>query len=74
MEIRIGLANTPRELSFESDESADAVKSAVTGALEAGTSHLSFTDSKGNSFVVPTAAITFVEVGTDHSRRVGFVA
>lgn len=74
MEIRIGLANTARELSFESDESAEAVKSAVTGALESGTSHLSFTDAKGNSYVVPTAGITFVEVGTDQSRRVGFVA
>ncbi|RZI78820.1 MAG: DUF3107 domain-containing protein [Microbacterium sp.] len=74
MEIRIGLANTPRELNFESDESADAVKKLVTDALDAGTSHLSFTDARGNSYVVPTAAITFVEVGTDQSRRVGFVA
>jgi len=74
VEIRIGLANSPRELSFESEEAADAVKKAVTDALESGTGHLSFTDAKGNSYVVPTAAITFVEVGTDHSRRVGFVA
>lgn len=74
MEIRIGLANTARELNFESDESADAVKKTVTDALAAGTGHLSFTDSKGNAYVVPTAAITFVEVGTDQSRRVGFVA
>jgi len=74
VEIRIGLANSPRELSFESEEAADAVKKAVTDALESGTGHLSFTDAKGNSYVVPTASITFVEVGTDHSRRVGFVA
>jgi len=74
VEIRIGLANTPRELSFESEESAEAVKKTVTDALESGTSHLSFVDSKGNSYVVPTAGITFVEVGTDQSRRVGFVA
>lgn len=74
MEIRIGIANTARELSFESDESAEAVKSAVTGALESGATHLTFTDAKGSSYVVPTAGIAFVEVGTDHSRRVGFVA
>ncbi len=74
MEIRIGLANTARELSFESDETAEAVKKTVTDALESGTGHLSFTDAKGNSYVVPTTAITFVEVGTDQSRRVGFVA
>jgi len=74
VEIRIGLANSPRELSFESEEAADAVKKAVTDALESGTGYLSFTAAKGNSYVVPTASITFVEVGTDHSRRVGFVA
>ncbi|KZE91259.1 DUF3107 domain-containing protein [Microbacterium sp. TNHR37B] len=74
MEIRIGLANTARELSFESDETAEAVKKTVTDAIESGTGHLSFTDAKGNSYVVPTTAITFVEVGTDQSRRVGFVA
>jgi hypothetical protein len=74
VEIRIGIANTPRELSFESDESADAVRKTVTDALESGASHLSFTDTKGNSYVVPTAGVTFVEVGTDQSRRVGFVA
>lgn len=74
MEIRIGLANTPRELTFESDQSAEAVKTAVTEALESATGHLIFTDSKGNSYIVPTAGITFVEVGTDQSRRVGFVA
>jgi len=74
VEIRIGLAHTARELSFESDESTDAVKKYVSDALASGTNHLSFTDAKGNSYIVPASAITFVEIGTDHSRRVGFVA
>lgn len=74
MEIRIGIVNTARELNFESDQSADAVTKTVSEALEAGTAAVSFTDVKGNSYIVPTAGIAFIEVGTEESRRVGFVA
>ncbi|MFT4052247.1 MAG: DUF3107 domain-containing protein [Microbacterium sp.] len=74
MEIRIGIANTPRELSFESDRSAAALAESVSAALETGQVAVTFTDVKGNTYIVPTAGITFVEVGTEESRRVGFVA
>ncbi|MFJ6652054.1 DUF3107 domain-containing protein [Microbacterium sp. NPDC091313] len=74
MDIRIGIANTGRELSFESAESADTVKKAVAEALDASASHVTFTDSKGNSYIVPTAGLAFIEIGTEESRRVGFVA
>lgn len=74
MEIRIGIANTGRELSFETSETATAVKKSVASALDSGASHVSFTDVKGNSYIVPTAGLAFVEVGTEESRRVGFVA
>lgn len=74
MEIRIGIANTPRELSFESDQTADAVRTSVAAALDSAASHVMFTDTKGNSYLVPTAALAFVELGTEESRRVGFVA
>ena len=74
MEIRIGITNTARELNFESAQSADAVAQAVTTALESGQSAVSFVDVKGNTYIVPTAGIAFIEVGTEESRRVGFVA
>lgn len=74
MEIRIGIANTARELNFESAESADAVAKSVSSALEAGDAAVTFTDVKGNSYIVPTAGIAFVEVAKEESRRVGFVA
>ncbi len=53
MEIRIGITNTGRELNFETNESSDAVKSAVAAALDNSASHVSFTDVKGNSYLVP---------------------
>lgn len=74
MEIRIGIINTGRELSFETATSADDVRSQVTGALEQSTAHVSFTDVKGNSYIVPTATLAYIELGTEESRRVGFVA
>ncbi len=74
VEIRIGIANTGRELSFETDEAAAAVKKSIAGALDSGASHITLADSKGNSYIVPTAGLAYVEIGTEESRRVGFVA
>ena len=74
MEIRIGIANTGRELNFESAETAESVRTSVTSALDAGAASVTFTDVKGNAYVVPTAGIAFVEIGTEESRRIGFVA
>ncbi|MEV8266158.1 DUF3107 domain-containing protein [Microbacterium sp. NPDC076911] len=74
MEIRIGIANTGRELSFETNETAADVRKSVASALDAGATHVSFTDVKGNSYIVPSAGLAFVEIGTEESRRVGFVA
>lgn len=74
MEIRIGIINTGRELNFETSTSADDVRAQVTAALEQNVAHVNFTDVKGNSYIVPTANLAFVELGTEESRRVGFVA
>lgn len=74
MEIRIGIINTGRELSFDTSSSADEVRAQVTSALEQNASHISLTDAKGSSYIVPTANLAYVELGTEESRRVGFFA
>ncbi|PPG58638.1 DUF3107 domain-containing protein [Rathayibacter sp. AY2B7] len=74
MEIRIGMVNTPRELNFESSMSVTEVEKTVTTPLEAGTAVLPLRDEKGKIYIVSTANIAFVEVGSEESRRVGFVA
>ena len=74
MEIRIGIVNTGRELNFETDDSAETVKKSVAVALDSGATHVTFGDSKGNAYIVPTASLAFVELGTEDVRRVGFVA
>jgi hypothetical protein len=74
VEIRIGIANTGRELSFETNESADDVKKSVASALDSAATHLTFTDDRGSSYIVPTAGLAYIEIGTEEARRVGFVA
>ena len=74
MEIRIGIINTGRELNFETATSAADIRAQVASALEQNTAHVSFTDVKGNSYIVPTANLAYIELGTEESRRVGFVA
>ncbi|MFJ2368663.1 DUF3107 domain-containing protein [Microbacterium sp. NPDC087665] len=74
MEIRIGIIHTGRELSFETATPSDEVRAQIAAALEQSTAHVSFTDVKGNSYIVPTANLAYIELGTEESRRVGFVA
>lgn len=73
MDIRIGIFNTQRELNFESRQSASEVESEVAAALESGTKILKLRDSKGSSYLIPVEAVAYVEVGTEESRRIGFV-
>ncbi len=73
VDIRIGIANSPRELNFESDQTAAAVEKLVTTALGSDSKVLSLTDDKGKIYIVPTAALAYVEIGSEESRRIGFV-
>jgi len=74
VEIRIGIINTGRELNFDTSSTADEVRAQVGAALEQNASHLTFSDVKGSSYIVPTANLAYIELGTEESRRVGFVA
>lgn len=74
MDIRIGINNSGRELNFESNDTAHSIKEEVSKAFESGAAQLSLVDAKGNTYVIPTSSIAYVEIGTEESRRVGFVA
>jgi hypothetical protein len=74
VDIRIGIANSPREISFESAQTAAEVKDLVTQALESESKVITLTDEKGRLFVVPTSSLNYVEIGAEESRRIGFVA
>jgi hypothetical protein len=72
VEVKVGIADTARELVLNSDQSPDEIESLVAAALKASAGTLSLVDDKGRRFVVPSARIAYVEIGTADSRRVGF--
>jgi hypothetical protein len=74
VDIKIGIINSPREIGFETAQSADEIEAAVSEALTAQATHLSLKDDKGRRFIVPVSALAYVEVGAEESRRVGFFA
>ena len=74
MDIRIGIANSPREINFETAQTAGEVEKTVIAALDAKSTCISLTDDKGKVYLVPTASLAYIEIGSDVSRRVGFVS
>lgn len=72
MEIKIGVAESPKELVVSSDLSADEVESLVSEAMKNPQGLLTLVDQKGARFVVPTARVAYVEIGPADTRRVGF--
>ncbi|MCS4275554.1 MULTISPECIES: DUF3107 domain-containing protein [Mycetocola] len=73
MDIRIGIINSPRELGFESSQSAADVEKIVGDAISSGTPHFTLTDDKGKRYIVATGSVAYVEIGSEETRRIGFV-
>lgn len=74
MDIRIGIANSPREISFESSQTSVEVEKIVANALDTEAKFVKLTDNKGKLYIVATESLSYIEVGSEESRRVGFVA
>lgn len=71
MEVRIGITQSAREISFETEATADEVRALV----EAETTGLvALTDNRGRQFLVNREAISYVELGSEMARKVGFVS
>lgn len=68
MEIKIGIQQSARELSIESDLDAAAVAQLVRDAGDV----LELTDTKGRLLIVKVDKIAYVEVGTATAGAVGF--
>jgi hypothetical protein len=74
VDIRIGITNSPREISFESSQSASEIEKVVATALESSAKFFKLSDNKGSVYLVPLDAFAYIEIGSEASRRVGFVA
>jgi hypothetical protein len=73
MDIRIGIANSPRELAFESRQTPAEIEQLIASALSDGGTHVSISDDKGKLYIVPVASLSYVEIGSEELRRIGFV-
>ncbi len=73
IEVKIGVQYSPRELTVEVTQAPEEVAAAVEQAVAGGTV-LALTDAKGRQVIVPTASLSYVEIGPPQVRRVGFGA
>ncbi len=74
MDIRIGIINSPREINFETNQPASEIEEVVSTALDSDAGFFKLADQKGNVYIVPVASFGYLEIGSEASRRVGFVA
>lgn len=72
MEVKIGVADSPRELVVSSGDSPEQVEAMVTEALRDSEGLLTLVDEKGRRYVVPSARVAYVEIAPAEGRRVGF--
>jgi hypothetical protein len=72
VEVKIGIADSPRELVFSSSQTPSEVEKLVSDALEKGSELLSLSDERGRKYLVQTSKIAYVEIGVADVRRVGF--
>lgn len=72
MEIKIGVRSIGRELTVETDESAEQIERSLRDALSAEGGLLVIAATKGRRVLVPAAQIGYVDLGQEHARPVGF--
>ena len=72
MEVKIGVADSPRELVVSSGQSPEEVSELVDAALSGTSSLLSLEDDKGRRYLIPAVRIAYVEIAPSEVRRVGF--
>lgn len=72
MEVRIGVQNVAREISFETRLTSDELVAAVKAA--AGDELLELKDDKGGRIIVPTQSLGYVMTGSEKKSGVGFGA
>jgi Protein of unknown function (DUF3107) len=72
VEVKIGVAESSRELIVSSGQTPDEVEALVTEALKNSQSLLTLVDEKGRRYVIPSARVAYVEIAAADVRRVGF--
>jgi hypothetical protein len=73
VEIRIGVANSARELSFETDKPVAEIEKLITEQVAKGDDGVvRLEDQRGHVFIVPVSQLAYVELANERARKVGF--
>jgi hypothetical protein len=72
VEVKIGVADSPRELSVSTSDSPDQVEALVMDAMRDTQGLLTLVDDKGRRYMIPSSRVAYVEIGPGDTRRVGF--
>lgn len=73
MDIKIGLADTPRELAIKLPEGQEDIFATVEQAIANGQATFKLEDAKGHSYLIRTDRVVYVEQGSTTARSVGFM-
>ena len=67
MDVRIGVSNTPKEITLEMPEGTDhdAVQAEIEAALTGESAMLWLADAKGRRVGVPTDKVAYVDLGSE---------
>ena len=76
MIIRVGVGDIAKELEIElpPDAKVDEIKASIESALNGDLPVLWITDKDGRQVGVPASRITFVDIGTEVTPKIGFGA
>jgi hypothetical protein len=72
VEVKIGIAESGRELVVSSDQTPDEVQKLVDEAFTAKDGMLRLADEKGRRYIVRASQISYVEIAPEDARKVGF--
>jgi hypothetical protein len=74
VQVRIGVADAPRELELDVED-ADAVAAKIEAALSSEDPAMVWiADVKGRRIGIPAARVAYFEIGAEHQASVGFGA
>ena len=73
MQVRVGIRESARELVVDTNQSAAELEKQLDDALNGASKILKLVDSKGQQYLVPAAAVAYLEIGSASERKVGFI-
>lgn len=71
MEIKVGIQHVNREIVVETSEAASSIEKAYTEAAASG-GVLTLKDERGRKVLIQASMISYLDIGEENSRRVGF--